>query len=70
MARTNSCRSLIRCIQSHLSRRALVADLGETYLVHGPNGPPPQLGGGEGFMLHGANGEILRIEVTIYKHGI
>ena len=70
MARTNSCRSIIRSIQSRLSRLASVADLGETYFVHGPNGGPPQLGGGEGFMLHGANGEILRVEVTIYKHGI
>ena len=68
MARTNSCRSVVRSIQSHLARQKSVAELGEPYFVHGPNGGPPQLGGGEGFMLHGANGEILRIEVTIYKH--
>ena len=70
MARTNSCRSVIRSIQSRLSRLASIVEIGETYFVHGPNGPPPQLGGGEGFMLHGANGEMLRVEVTIYKHGI
>ena len=70
MGRTNSCSSVIRSIRSRLSRLASVAELGETYFVHGPTGPPPQLGGGEGFMLHGANGEILCVEVTIYKHGI
>ena len=69
MARTNTCRSLVRSLQSHLSRQKSVADLGEPYHVYGPHGGPPQLGGGEGFMLHGANGEMLRIEVTIYKHG-
>ena len=68
MARTNTCRSVVRSIQSHLARQKSVAVLGELYFVHGPNGGPPQLGGGEGFLLHGANGEILRIEVTIYKH--
>lgn len=70
MAGTNSCKSVVRHIQRRLSRLASVAELGETYFVHGPNGPPPQLGDGEGFLLHGANGEILRIEVIIYKHGI
>lgn len=68
MARTNTCRSVVRSIQSHLARQTSVADLGEPYFVLGPNGGPPQLGGGEGFMLHGANGEIVRIEVTLYKH--
>ena len=68
MARTNTCRSVVRSIQSHLARQKSVADLGEPYSVEGPNGAPPQLSGGEGFMLHGANGEMLRIEVTIYKH--
>jgi hypothetical protein len=67
MARTNTCRSLLRSIQSHLARQRSVTELGEPYLVEGG---PLQLGGGEGFMLHGANGEILRVEVTIYKHGI
>lgn len=68
MARTNTCRSVVRSIQSSLATQKSVAELGEPYFVHGPNGAPPQLGGGEGFMLHGANGEVLRIEVTIYKH--
>ena len=69
MARTNSCGSLIRSIQTHLARQKSVAELGEPYFIQGPNGGPPQLGGGQGFMLHGANGEMLRVEVTIYKHG-
>lgn len=69
MARTHTCRSTVRSLQSHLSRQKSVADLGKPYYVYGPNGGPPQLGGGEGFMLHGANGEVLCIEVTIYKHG-
>lgn len=68
MARTNTCTSVVRSIQSHLARQKSVAELGEPYFVHGPNGGPPQLGGGKGFTLRGANGEILRIEVTIYKH--
>lgn len=68
MARTNTCRSVVRSIQSRLARQKSVVELGEPYYVYGPNGAPPQLGGGEGFMLHGANGEMLRIEVTIYKH--
>ena len=68
MARTNTWRSVVRSIQSHLARQKSVAELGEPYFVQGSNGGPPQLGGGEGFMLSGVNGEMLRIEVTIYKH--
>lgn len=70
MARTNSCRSVVRSIQSQLARQKSVADLGEPYFIQGPNGGPPQLGGGEGFMLYGANGEMLRVEVTLYRHGL
>ena len=70
MARTNTCRSLIRSIQSHLARQKSVAELEEPYFIEGPYGGPPQLGGGQGFMLHGANGEMLRVEVTIFRHGI
>ena len=70
MARTNTCGSLIRSIQSHLARRKSVAELEEPYFIEGPYGGSPQLGGGQGFMLRGSNGEMLRVEVTIFRHGL
>lgn len=70
MARTNSAASLSRSIQSHLARQKSVAEVRMPFVVEGRFGAYPQLGGGEAFMVVGVNGEMLVVQITLYRHGI